>query len=67
VIVDAGEHVGEPDLGIDIVGYNTKRPHQGCGMKGRTPATAFVEGLPKPHPEKKEKSPPEKSQKQLAA
>lgn len=26
--------------------YNQRRPHQGRGMKGRTPATAFVEGLP---------------------
>lgn len=30
-----------------LVGYNTKRPHQGRGMNGRTPAVAFTEGLPK--------------------
>jgi transposase InsO family protein len=30
-----------------LVSYNERRPHQGCGMKGRTPAQAFVEGLPK--------------------
>lgn len=50
-----------------LVSYNTKRPHQGRGMKGRTPAQAFREGLPGPAPEqaakttlkKKEKSKPE--------
>jgi transposase InsO family protein len=26
--------------------YNQRRPHQGRGMNGRTPAQAFVEGLP---------------------
>lgn len=30
-----------------IDGYNRKRPHQVRGMNGRTPARAFVEGLPK--------------------
>ena len=25
--------------------YNQRRPHQGRGMNGRTPATAFIEGL----------------------
>ena len=29
-----------------MVAYNTERPHQGRGMKGRTPARAFKEGLP---------------------
>jgi len=28
--------------------YNTKRPHQGRNMNGRTPIQAFKEGLPKP-------------------
>jgi hypothetical protein len=28
-------------------GYNTKRPHQGRGMNGRTPIRAFTEGMPK--------------------
>lgn len=36
-------------------GYNRRRPHQGRGMNGRTPATAFVEGLPKPQQSKEEK------------
>ncbi len=31
-----------------LVGYNTKRPHQGRGMNGRTPAKAFRDGIPKP-------------------
>ena len=31
-----------------LIGYNTKRPHQGHGMHGRTPAKVFVHGNPKP-------------------
>ena len=30
-----------------LVVYNTKRPHQGRGMNGRTPAKAFVQAIPK--------------------
>ena len=30
-----------------LVGYNTERPHQGRGMGDRTPAKAFVQGIPK--------------------
>lgn len=33
--------------------YNHNRPHQGRGMKGRTPAKVFTEGLPKPTKAKK--------------
>ena len=38
-----------------LVEYNTKRPHQGRGMNGRTPITAFIDGLrkentPQPNP-----------------
>ncbi|MCA3632589.1 MAG: transposase [Methylobacterium sp.] len=29
-----------------LVIYNTRRPHQRRGMNGRTPAQAFIEGLP---------------------
>ena len=29
-----------------LLAYNTKRPHQGRGMKGRTPIVAFGDGLP---------------------
>lgn len=31
-----------------LLAYNTRRPHQGRGMNGRTPVQAFIEGLPKP-------------------
>ncbi len=37
----------QKDLDAYLVTYNTKRPHQGRGMQGRTPATVFVAGLPK--------------------
>ena len=37
-----------------LVGYNTKRPHQGRGMNGRTPAKAFRDGIPK-HSKKEDK------------
>ncbi len=30
-----------------LEGYNTKRPHQGRGMNGRTPIRAVTEGMPK--------------------
>lgn len=54
-------------LDVYLVSYNAARPHQGRGMNGRTPQTAFSEGLPKPPSDKKEKSPPAKPSKQLAA
>lgn len=43
------ESVEEMQAVLDdyLVHYNTKRPHQGRGMNGRTPARAFTEGLPK--------------------
>lgn len=37
-------------LDLYLVSYNTKRPHQGRNMIGRTPAQAFVDGLSKPQP-----------------
>jgi hypothetical protein len=38
-----------------LVEYNTKGPHQGRGMNGRTPITAFIDGIrkdntPQPNP-----------------
>ena len=30
-----------------LVGYNTRRPYQGRGMNGRTPAKAFRDGIPR--------------------
>jgi transposase InsO family protein len=57
-----------------LVTYNTKRPHQGRGMNGRTPITVFKAGLPKPTQKQKEnrrsakaKSPPQKPETNLAA
>jgi transposase InsO family protein len=37
-------------------GYNRRRPHQRRGMNGRTPATAFIEGLLNPQQQREEKS-----------
>jgi hypothetical protein len=34
-----------------LIAYNTRRPHQGRGMNGRTPIQAFIDGLPKPQNE----------------
>lgn len=53
-----------------LVGYNQRRPHQGRGMKGRTPARAFREGLPrkaKPQQPKEPKATPETQPAQPAA
>jgi hypothetical protein len=33
-------------LDVYLDGYNHRRPHQGRGMHGRTPAQAFIEALP---------------------
>ena len=30
-----------------LVGYNTRRTHQGRAMNGRTPLKAFTAGIPK--------------------
>ena len=35
-------------LGAYMIAYNTRRPHQGRNVNGRTPQTAFTEGLYKP-------------------
>ena len=37
----------QTDLDAYIARYNTKRPHQGRAMNGRTPHKAFTDGLPK--------------------
>jgi transposase InsO family protein len=45
----------QADLDAFLVLYNTKRPHQGRNMNGRTPYQAFLDGIPKPEsPLKKE-------------
>ncbi|WP_269580685.1 IS481 family transposase [Roseibium sp. Sym1] len=53
------ESVEEMQTVLDayLVHYNTRRPHQGRNMNGRTPAQAFKDGLPKIQ-QKKEKTPP---------
>lgn len=45
----------QKDLNAFLHTYNTERPHQGRGMKGRTPQQAFIEGLPKAKKEDKMK------------
>ena len=45
----------QKDLDAYLVRYNTERPHQGRGIKGRTPAGVFVRCLPKPKTPKEEK------------
>lgn len=35
----------QKDLDEYLVAYNTKRPHQGRNMKGRTPHKAFMDGM----------------------
>ena len=42
------ETIAEMQVVLDayLDGYNQRRPHQGRGMAGRTPAQAFTEGLP---------------------
>ena len=44
----------QKDLDTFLVHYNTERPHQGRGMKGRTPADVFVRCLPEPTMPKEE-------------
>ena len=45
----------ENDLDAYLITYNTQRPHQGRGMKGRTPAEVFIRCLPKPKRPKEDK------------
>ena len=45
----------QTDLDAYLVTYNTKRPHQGRGMNGRTPADVFVRCLPKTKKPKEDK------------
>jgi transposase InsO family protein len=54
------ETIDEMQIALDayLKAYNKDRPHQGRGMNGRTPAKAFVDGLPKskkedPNPKQK--------------
>ena len=45
----------QKDLDAYLIRYNTERPHQGRGMKGRTPADVFVRCLPKPKKPREQK------------
>lgn len=49
------EAVGEMQANLDeyLTYYNTKRPHQGRGMNGRTPQDVVCTGIPAPKPEPK--------------
>jgi transposase InsO family protein len=70
------ETIDEMQIVLDayLIAYNTKRPHQGRNMKGRTPLAVFTAGLPKQALQKpiekpldkKEKSPLQKIDNQLA-
>jgi hypothetical protein len=55
----------QADLDKYLVGYNTKRPHQGRCINGRTALAAFREGLPRSQEGGKIKT--EKPPKQIAA
>jgi len=61
------ETVEEMQAALDtyLLHYNTKRPHQGRGMNGRTPLQAFKNGIPKPI-QKEETSTPTKPPKAAA-
>jgi hypothetical protein len=43
-----------------------RQPRQGRGKNGRTPATAFIEGLPKPPQRNEDKRPQKRTTKQPA-
>jgi len=49
---DQERDVRQEMVPIRLVEYNTKRPHQGPGKNGRTPITAFIDGV------RKENTPP---------
>ena len=46
----------QTDLDAYLIAYNTKRPHQGRNMNGRTPEKVFLGGLPSHKNRKEEKS-----------
>ena len=46
----------QKDLDTFLVHHNSEWPHQGRGMKGRTPAEVFVRCLPKPQMPTEEKT-----------
>ena len=50
----------QEDLDIFLASYNTKRPHQGRGMNGRTPMTVFKAGKPTKAMKQDANRPPER-------
>ena len=52
------ETIEEMQVVLDayLVSYSTKRPHQGRGMNGRTPAKAFRDGIPKTSQKEEDKT-----------
>lgn len=65
------ETIEEMQVVLDdwLVSYNTKRPHQGRNMAGRTPRQAFIDGLnkePVPTPQKTKGATLTKTQKQAS-
>ena len=46
----------QTDLDAYLIAYNTKRPHQGQNMNGRTPEKVFLDGLPTAKNRREEKS-----------
>ncbi|GAB3125269.1 IS481 family transposase [Novispirillum itersonii] len=53
------ETVDEMQTALDtyLIHYNQRRPHQGRGMNGRTPISAFIQGIPKRGQEGDQKTP----------
>jgi hypothetical protein len=49
-------------LDTHVDGSNHRRPHQGRGMHGRTPAQAFTEGLPRTPAKENHAKPPTRKQ-----
>ena len=62
------ETIDEMQVVLDeyLVGYNQRRPNQGRGMNGRTPAVAFIDGLPKTNQQKEDKQPEKRATKKAA-
>jgi transposase InsO family protein len=62
------ETIDEMQVVLDtyMESYNHQRPHQGRGMNGRTPATAFTEGLLNRQRTKEVKQTDKRTQKQAA-
>lgn len=56
----------QKDLDVYLAHYNTKRPHQGRGMNGRTPYQAFKEGISRKRKPAAKRNTPKKEVKKAA-